>query len=78
VRYWLHPAEIPFIRAPTEILHNVISIFTDGSKIGGKVGAAAVIIEDDRVLRKSTIKLHVRCSNNQAEQITILKAIELI
>ena len=35
VRYWPHPTEIPLIRAPTEILHNVINIFTDGSKIGG-------------------------------------------
>jgi len=31
VRYWPHPAEIPLIRAPTEIPHNVI--FTKGSKI---------------------------------------------
>jgi len=45
VRYWPHPAEIPLIGAPTEIPHNVINIFTDGSKIGGKIGAAAVIIK---------------------------------
>jgi len=44
VRYWPHPAEIPPIRAPTDMPHNVINIFTDGSKIGGKVGASAVII----------------------------------
>jgi len=50
VRYWPHPAEIPLIRAPTEIPHNAINIFTDGSKIGGKVGATAVIIKDDIVL----------------------------
>ena len=52
MRYWPHPAEIPLIRAPTEIPHNVIntSIFTDGSKIGGKVGAAAVIIKNDIIL----------------------------
>jgi len=41
VRYW------PQIRALTEIQNNIINIFTDGSKIGGKVGAAAVIIKDD-------------------------------
>ena len=78
MRYWPHPAEIPLIRAPTEIPHNVINIFTDGSKIGGKVGAAAVIIKDDIVLHQSTFKLHDRCSNNQAEQIAILKALEQI
>ena len=70
--------EIPLIRAPTEIPHNVINIFTDGSKIGGKVGAAAVIIKDDMVLHQSTFKLHKRCSNNQAEQVAILRALEQI
>ena len=60
VRYWPHPAEIPFIKAPTEIPHNVINIFTDGSKIGGKVGASAVIIKDDIVLHQSKYKLNER------------------
>jgi len=72
------PAEIPLIRAPTEIPHNVINIFTDGSKIGGKVGAAVVIIKDDIVLHQSKYKLHERCSNNQAEQVAILKVLEQI
>jgi len=58
--------------------HNVINIFTDGSKIGGKVGAAAVIIKDDILLHQSKYKLHERCSNNQAEQVAILKALERI
>jgi len=78
VRYWPHPAEIPLIRAPTEIPHNAVTIFTDGSKIGVKVGAAAVIIKDDTVLHQSKYKLHERCSNNQAEQVAILKAMEQI
>jgi len=78
VRYWPQPAEIPLIRAPTEIPHNVINIFTDFSKIGGKVGAAAVIIKDDAVLHQSKYKLHERCSNNQIEQVAILRALEQI
>jgi ribonuclease HI len=68
--------EIPLIRAPTEIPHDVINIFTDSSKIGGKVGAAAVIMKNDIVLHQSQYKLHERCSNNQAEQVAILRAIE--
>jgi len=78
VRYWPHPAEIPLNRAPTKIPHNVINIFMDGSKIGGKVGAAAVIIKDDIVLHQSKYKLHERWSNNQAEQVAILRALEQI
>jgi len=58
--------------------HNVINIFTDGSKIGGKVGAAAVILKDDIVLHRFTYKLHERCSNNQAEEVAILRALEQI
>jgi ribonuclease HI len=78
VRYWPHPAEIPLIRAPTEIPHNAINIFTDGRKIGGKVRAAAVIIKDDIVLHQSKYKLHERCYNNQAEQVAILRALDQI
>ena len=73
VRYWPHPAEIPLIRVPTEVPHNAITIFMDGSKIGRKVGAAAVIIKDEIILHQSKYKLHERCSNNQAEQVAILR-----
>jgi hypothetical protein len=69
----LCPAEIPLIRAPTEIPHNVINIFTDGSKIGRKVGVSKVIIKYDIVVHQSKYKLRKRCSNNQAEQIPILR-----
>jgi len=78
VRYWPHPVEMPLIRAQTEIPNNVINIFTEGSKIGGKVGAAAVIIKDDIVLHQSKYRLHDECSNNQAEQVAILKDLEHI
>jgi len=78
VRYWPHSVEMPLIGAPTEVPHNVINIFTDGSKIGGKFGAAAVIIKDDIVLHQSKYKLHERCSNNQAEQVAILRELEQI
>jgi ribonuclease HI len=78
VRYWPHPAEIPLIRAPPEIWYNVINIFTDSSKIGGNVGAAAIIIKDDTVIHQSKFKLYERCSNNQAEQVAILKALQQI
>jgi ribonuclease HI len=76
VKQWPHPAEIPSLKAHIEIPLNAINIFTDGSKIGGKVGAAAVIIKDDIVLHQSKYKLHDRCSNNQAEQVAIQKALE--
>jgi len=70
--------EVPLIRAPTEIPNNVIIIFTDANKIGGNLGAAAAIIKDEIVLHQSKYRLHERCSNNQAEQVAILKALEHI
>jgi len=52
VKYWPRPVEMPLNGAPKNIPNNVINIFTDGSKIGGKVGAAAVIIKDDIALHQ--------------------------
>jgi len=57
---------------------NVINITNDGSKIGGIVGAAAVIIRDDTVLHQSKYRLHNRSLNSQAEQVAILRALEQI
>ena len=78
VRLWPHPTEVPLIRETSETLHNVINIFTDGSKIGGKVGAAVVIIKDDTITHQYKFLLHERCSNNQAEQVAVLTALEQI
>ena len=64
VKYWPHPSDIPPTGAPTEIPHNVINIFTDGSKIGGKVGAATVTNKDDTVPHQYKFKLHQSSSNN--------------
>ena len=62
----------------TQIYCTIINIFTDGSKIGRNVGAAAVIIKDDIVLHQSKFKLHKKCSNNQAKQVAILRSLEKI
>ena len=52
-------------------------IYTDGSKIGGKVGAGVAIYTAKMLVRKCKLKLQDCCSNNQAEQIAILKSLEL-
>jgi ribonuclease HI len=51
-------------------------IYTDGSKIEGKVGAGAAIYVDQVLKRQCKYKLQNCCSNNQAEQIAILKSLE--
>jgi ribonuclease HI len=51
-------------------------IYTDGRKIGGKVRAGAAIYVNQVLKRQRKYKLHNCCSNNQAEQIEILKTLE--
>jgi len=53
-----------------------IEIYTDGSKIGGKVGAGAAMYVDQVLKKQCKYKLQNYCSNNQAEQIAILKSLE--
>jgi ribonuclease HI len=53
-----------------------IEVFTDGSKIGDNVGAAGIIFVNNKLVHQLKFKLHAHCSNNQAEQVAILKALE--
>ena len=48
-------------------------MYTDGSKTGDNVGAAGIIFVNGKLVHQLKFKLHGHCSNNQAEQITILK-----
>jgi ribonuclease HI len=49
---------------------------TDGSKVGGNVGARVAIHSDKRLVRQCKYKLQNCCSNNQAEQIATRKSLE--
>ena len=51
-------------------------IYMDGSKVGGKVGAGVAIYSDKWLVRQCKDRLQNCCSNNQAEQIAILKSLE--
>ena len=50
-------------------------IYTDCSKIGGKVGAGMALYTDKTLVRQWKYKLQDCCSNNEAEQIAILKSL---
>lgn len=78
LRLWHHPAERTTIDEVDFKTPYPIKIFTDGSKYQGNVGAAAVIYKQDSVIHKIKSKLHEVCSNNQAEQIAILSALQFI
>jgi hypothetical protein len=70
---WPHPALRADIMETTDLITYPTEIFTDGSKIGDNVGAGVAIYTDKRLVRKCKYRLQNHCSNNQVEQIAILK-----
>lgn len=54
------------------------AIFTDGSKLGDRVGCALVLYEGDREILHKKYRLSNNCSVFMAEVVAISKAVELI
>ena len=52
--------------------------FTDGSKIEQGVGSAVTILTGRELTEQLKFKLHNRCSNNKAEQLATVTALEFI
>ena len=76
-KYWPHPADTVTIEVVSDE-EATIQAFTDGSKQEQGVGAGAVIFKGSELVAKVQLNLDNRCSNNQAEQLAILKALETI
>jgi hypothetical protein len=76
VRYWRHPAELAIIHEVENCTRYTTEIYTDGSKTGDNFGAAGIILVNGKFVHQLKFKLHGHCSNNQAEQIAILKVLE--
>ena len=73
--HWPHPADRIIISEVKSSLTYSVEIYTDGSKIQGKVGAAAAFYSQGSLIHSIKTRLHSDCSNNQAEQMAILRAI---
>jgi hypothetical protein len=76
VKQWTHPARRVNITEASDSTPYSAVIYTDGSKIKGKVGAGAATYVNHELIRQGKYRLHNSCSNNQAEQVAILKALE--
>ena len=75
---WTHPAtHIKKIEGEEESL-NPIQAYTDGSKSHLGVGAGVVIFLDNNIIKTIQYRINERCSNNQAEQMAILKVLDYI
>jgi len=53
-----------------------VVVYTDGSKISGGVGSGIAIFKDNRLSLQLMYRLADECSNNQAEQLAIVKALQ--
>jgi ribonuclease HI len=68
-----HPAQLVTITETSKLTTYPIEIYMDGSK----VGARAATYSNKQLIKQCKYKLHSNCSNNQAEQIAILKGLGL-
>ena len=75
VTEWPHPARRVTISETSELPTYPIEIYTDGSKDRGKVRAGVAIYSNKQLVTQGKYKLQSCCSNNQAEQIAIQKAL---
>ena len=78
VNKWPHPAEVAAFIEDNEYNDKTIQIYTDGSKNEQGVGAGVAIFIEKELDKKLKYKLDNRCSNNQAEQLAIVKALETL
>jgi ribonuclease HI len=76
VKDWPQPPRRLIIMEISDSTPYSIEIYTGGSKIGGKVGAEASLYVDKVQRKQCKYKLHNICSNNEAEQMAILKSLE--
>ena len=74
---WPHLADFINIPETNGCNNQTIRIYTDGSKGVQEVGAGVVIFINELIARHK-FRLNHRCSNNQAEQLAIVKALDLI
>jgi len=75
---WTRPTDSVRISEQYEGKEHTIQIFTDGSKNEHGVGSGTAIYIQNKLKHQMKHKLHDRCSNNQAEQMTIVKALQAI
>jgi ribonuclease HI len=78
LKNWPHPADAAAIIEVKGSKDQTIQIYTDGSKNEQGVGAGVVIFSGNELITKLKYKLDNRCSNNQAEQLAIVKALEAL
>jgi hypothetical protein len=78
VKNWIHPAKHITIIDGHEHSTHYIHAYTDGSKNEAGVGSGIAIFSGSSLKTTLKYRLNERCSNNQAEQMAILKSLKYI
>ena len=78
LKTWPHPADVVKILEDNGHKEQTIQIYTDGSKNEHGVGSGVAIFVGKELKAQLKFKMDNRYSNNQAEQRTIVKALEII
>ena len=77
-KFWQHPAEASIRIIEENEEESLLQIYTDGSKTETGVGAGIAIYSSGQNIKNLQYKLNKRCTNNQAEQLALLKVLEYI
>jgi hypothetical protein len=72
---WLHPAKATELKNKCDEMYYKLEIYTDGSKNEKGVGSGVAIFVDGSLTHQLWYKLAEKCSNNQAEQFALVKAL---
>jgi Ribonuclease HI len=75
---WLHPSKLVTVCESGNIKQSTVNIFTDGSKNKARVDSGIAIFVGEKFTQQFKFKLSCRCTNNQAEQLAIVKALDAI
>jgi ribonuclease HI len=78
VKYWHHPADTIIFFTESNEAAGLIQIFTYGSKSEQGVGAGIAIFRSVNHFKSLQYRLNNRWTNNQTEQLAILRALEYI
>jgi len=78
VRYWQHPAEASISRTDEKEDKGSIHIYTDGRETDKGVGSCIAIFESGQYIKSIHRRLNKKCTNNRAEQLAILTALQYI
>jgi ribonuclease HI len=77
-RHWIHPSKHITIIEGQEKTTHCLQVYTDESKSEAGVGAGMAVFDETNLIAIQMYRLNGRCTNNQAEQLAILKALECI